>query len=184
MLPRIPLVESKEDFWAFSKAGCDLANLHLHYEEIEAFCGLDIKFTGEIKDEYEYFSVEKLKFAAKDKKDTIIFNRHITVSGIPLKAYDYVVNGRSAIEWLFDRYQVTVDKASGIKNDCNDWSREHKNPRYIYNLLLSIINVSLKTVDIVNALPKVEFGGGEEIKELKFTEHDADFGTLKVAEKD
>lgn len=77
-----------------------------------------------------------------------------------------------------------MDKASGIKNDCNDWSREHKNPRYIYNLLLSIISVSLKTVDIVNALPKVEFGGGEEIKELKFTEHDADFGTLKVAEKD
>ena len=59
MLPRIPLVESKEDFWAFSKAGRNLANLHLHYEEEEAASGLDIKFTGEIKDEYEYFSVEK-----------------------------------------------------------------------------------------------------------------------------
>ncbi len=180
MLPRIPLVESKEDFWAFSKAGRDLANLHLHYEEVEAATGLDIKFTGEIKNEYEYFSVEKLKFAAKDKKDTIIFNRHITVSGIPLKAYDYVVNGKSAIEWLFDRYQVTVDKASGIKNDCNDWSREHKNPRYIYNLLLSIISVSLKTVDIVNALPKVEFGG-EKKKDVKYPDFDGKFGLLSAA---
>ena len=181
MLPRIPLVEKKEDFWAFSRAGRDLANLHLHYEEEEPFTGLDIKFAGEIKDEYEYFSVEKMRFAAKDKKDTIIFNRNITIAGVPQKAYEYVVNGRSAIEWLFDRYQVTVDKASLIKNDCNDWSREHKNPRYIYNLLLSIINVSLKTVDIVNSLPKVEFGG-EEKKEVKFPDFTGDEGALKVAE--
>ncbi len=181
MLPRIPLVESKEDFWAFSRAGRDLANLHLHYEEEEQFTDLDINFAGEIKDEYEYFSVEKMRFASKDKKDTIIFNRNITIAGVPQKACDYVVNGRSAIEWLFDRYQVTVDKASLIKNDCNDWSREHKNPRYIFNLLLSIINVSLKTVDIVNALPKVEFGG-EEKKEVKFPDFTGEEGVLKVAE--
>ncbi len=181
MLPRIPLVEKKEDFWAFSRAGRDLANLHLHYEEEEPFTGLDINFAGEIKDEYEYFSVEKMRFASKDKKDTIIFNRNITIAGVPQKACEYVVNGRSAIEWLFDRYQVTVDKASLIKNDCNDWSREHKNPRYIFNLLLSIINVSLKTVDIVKALPKVEFGG-EEKKEVKFPDFTGEEGVLKVAE--
>lgn len=186
MLPRIPLLDKKEEFWAFSKAGRALSELHLHYEQAEAAQGLDIKFSGEIENEYEYFAVEKLRFAAKDKKDTIIYNSHITISNIPLKAYEYVVNGRSAIEWLFDRYQVTADKASGIRNDCNDWAREHKNPRYIYNLLLSIINVSLKTVDIVNSLPQISFESGQDKKESKdfsYMGMNENFGALKVAEK-
>ncbi len=186
MLPRIPLLDKKEEFWAFSKAGRALAELHLHYEGAETAEGLEIKFSGEMKDEYEYFAVEKLRFAAKDKKDTIIYNSHITISNIPLKAYEYVVNGRSAVEWLFDRYQITVDKASGIKNDCNDWAREHKNPRYIYNLLLSIINIGVKTVDIVNSLPQVSFESCQNetgSKDFSYTSMNEDFGTLKVAEK-
>ena len=70
---------------------------------------------------------------------------------------EYVVNGKSAIEWIMDRYQVTVHKASGIKNDPNDWADEVGNPRYILDLLLSVINVSVKTVEIVESLPKVKF---------------------------
>ena len=57
-----------------------------------------------------------------------------------------------------ERYQVTVDdgkNGSMIKNDPNDWSREHNKPRYILDLLLSVINVSVKTVDIVNGLPQI-----------------------------
>ncbi len=180
MLPRIPLVDKKEDFWAFSKAGRDLADLHLHYETVEPMEGLDVKFTGDMGDEYEYFSVEKLRFPAKDKKDTIIYNNHITISGIPEKAYEYVVNGRSAIEWILDRYQVTVDKDSGIKNDCNDWSKEHKKPRYIFDLLLSIINVSVQTVDIVNSLPKIDFEETAK-KECSYPEQDENYGLLKIA---
>lgn len=76
---------------------------------------------------------------------------------IPLEAYDYVINGKSAIEWVMDRYQVKVDKDSGIKNDPNDWGLEHNNPRYILNLILSLITVSLETVKIINNLPKLEF---------------------------
>jgi predicted helicase len=67
------------------------------------------------------------------------------------------VNGKSAIEWIMERYQVTVHKESGIKNDPNDWSREVEKPSYILDLLLSIINVSVQTVDIVAGLPKVKF---------------------------
>jgi predicted helicase len=67
------------------------------------------------------------------------------------------VNGKSAIEWIMERYQVTIDKKSQIKNDPNDWSKEVGNPRYILDLLLSIINVSVQTVDIVSDLPKIEF---------------------------
>lgn len=180
MLPRIPLVDKKEDFWAFSKSGRALADLHLHYETVDPMEGLDVKFTGDMGDEYEYFSVEKLRFPAKDKKDTIIYNNHITISGIPEKAYEYVVNGRSAIEWILDRYQVTVDKDSGIKNDCNDYSKEHKKPRYIFDLLLSIINVSVQTVDIVNSLPKIDFEETAK-KECSYPEQDENYGLLKIA---
>jgi predicted helicase len=98
-----------------------------------------------------------MRFPAKDQKDTIIYNSSITVSNIPAKAYEYVINGKSAIEWIMERYQITTHKDSGIKNDPNDWSNEVGNERYILDLLLSIINVSTQTVDIVAGLPKVKF---------------------------
>jgi predicted helicase len=101
---------------------------------------------------------EKMRFPAKDRKDTIIYNSQITVENIPAKAYEYVVNGKSAIEWIMERYQITTHKESGITNDPNDWALEHGKPRYILDLLLSIINVNCQTVDIVAGLPKVEFG--------------------------
>jgi predicted helicase len=152
MLPRLPLLEDVKDFWAFSKAGRKLAELHLNYESVVPFEGVEI--TGA---ESEIYTVEKMRFPAKGQKDTIIYNSKITISNIPEKAYEYVVNGKSAIEWIMERYQVTVHKESGIKNDPNDWASETSKPRYILDLLLSIINVSVQTVDIVNNLPKVKF---------------------------
>lgn len=152
MLPRLPLVESVKDFWAFSKAGRRLAELHLNYEAVVPYP--DAKVTG---DDGKFYTVDKLRFPKKDQKDTIIYNSKITVTNIPAKAYGYVVNGKSAIEWIMERYQVKTNEDSGITNDPNDWSTEHNQPRYILDLLLSIINVSVQTVDIVNALPKVKF---------------------------
>jgi len=152
-LPRLPLVEEVKDFWAFSKAGRQLAELHLNYETVAAYP--DVTVTG---DDGKGYSVEKMRFPKKDQKDTIHYNGKITVSNIPTKAYEYVVNGKSAIEWIMERYQVTTHKESGITNDPNDWAKEVGNPRYILDLLLSIVNVSVQTVDIVNGLPKVDFG--------------------------
>ena len=153
-LPRIPLVEVPADFWAFSKAGRALAELHLNYETVPAYP--DAKVIGA---ETEEFRVEKLTFGKKDKKadkSVLVYNSDIRIENIPLEAYDYVVNGRSAIEWIMDRYQVKTDKASGIINDPNDWGMEHNNPRYILDLILSIITVSIETMKIVNSLPKLE----------------------------
>ena len=103
------------------------------------------------------FKVQKMRFPKKGQQDTIIYNSKIVVSNIPEKAYEYVVNGKSAIEWIMERYQVSTDKKSGIKNDPNDWAEEVGNPRYILDLLLSIINVSVQTVEIVEGLPKLDF---------------------------
>jgi predicted helicase len=153
MLPRIPLVDSINDFWAFSKAGRALADLHINYESIAPYP--DCIVTGA---ESSFFTVEKMRFPKKGQKDTINYNSKITISNIPEKAYEYVVNGKSAIEWIMERYQITTHKDSGITNNPNDWSEEVGNPRYILDLLLSIINVSVQTVDIVKGLPKVKFG--------------------------
>jgi predicted helicase len=152
MLPRLPLVEDVKDFWAFSRAGRKLAELHINYETVAPFKGVKVSGTDS-----DFFTVEKMRFPKKDQKDTIHYNSKITISNIPSKAYEYVVNGKSAIEWIMERYQITTHKESGIKNDPNDWAKEVSNPRYILDLLLSIINVSVQTVQIVEGLPKVKF---------------------------
>jgi predicted helicase len=63
---------------------------------------------------------------------------------------------RSAIDWLIERWQVTTDKASGIVNDPNDWSREVGEPRYILDLLARVVTVSVETMKIVDSLPPLE----------------------------
>lgn len=160
-LPRIPIVEKIEDFMAFYKAGKQLADLHLNYESVAASPDVVVHITSAQRaeqDDYSYFRVDpKMRFKSKEDKSVIIYNGNIRLENIPKKAYDYVVNGKSAIEWIVERYCVSTDKKSLIKNDANDWGREHGKPRYILDLLLSVINVSVQTVDIVNSLPKLNF---------------------------
>ena len=152
MLPRLPLVDAPKDFWKFSKAGRVLADLHINYESVAPYEVVEV-----VGAESKHFTVSKMRFPKKDTKHTILYNGKITIKNIPKKAYEYVVNGKSAIEWIMERYQVKTDNKSGITNNPNDWSKEHDNPSYIFDLLLSIINVSVQTVDIVEGLPKLEF---------------------------
>ena len=157
-LPKIPLVEKAEDFKTFSDAGRDLAELHLNYETGAPCPGVTVDGDNRIiDDEYRFYSVNKMRFPAKDQKETIIYNDNITIRNIPLEAYEYVVNGWSAIKWVMENYQDYTDKDSQIRNDPNDWSREHEKPRYILDLLLSVINLSVKTMEIVKTLPKLTF---------------------------
>jgi Predicted helicase len=147
MLPRIPYCE---DFWAFSKAGRDLAYWHLNYETIEPY---DVTEWKELYLDAEDYRVEKMVFG-KNKdgvdKTTIIYNSKLTLSQIPLETYDYIVNGKSALDWVMERYKFTKDKDSGITNNPNDWSDD---PRYIVDLVKRIVRVSLETVRIVKSLP-------------------------------
>ena len=115
------------------------------------------RFASELlSDPAKDFLVQKITFGRKDKqvdKTTIHYNARIALTGIPLEAYDYAVNGKPALEWIMERYQITVDKDSGLRNDPNDWAREHNQPRYILDLLKRIVRVSLETMKIVNTLP-------------------------------
>ncbi|EME7101799.1 DEAD/DEAH box helicase [Enterococcus faecium] len=145
-LPRIPKVKSKEKYVDIGKK---LADLHLNYEDVPAYDNVNIVF----KSDKPTFKVKKMKHPKRGQLDTIIFNEDIMITDIPERAYEYVVNGKPAIEWIIDQYQVKKDKKSGIVDDPNEFS---DNPKYIFNLLLSIINVSMQTMDLVESLPPLE----------------------------
>ncbi|EME7154907.1 DEAD/DEAH box helicase [Enterococcus faecium] len=145
-IPRIPKVKEKEKY---VEIGEKLADLHLNYEDVPAYDGVSIVF----KSDNPSFKVKKMKHPKRGQLDTIIFNEDIVITDIPERAYEYVVNGKPAIEWIIDQYQVKKDKKSGIVDDPNEFS---DNPKYIFNLLLSIINVSMQTMDLVESLPPLE----------------------------
>jgi predicted helicase len=163
MLPRIPLVNEVPTFRAISKAGRELAELHLNYETQPEPENILVNGENMIGNDYR---VSKMVFGKKKDAETgkmvndpsvIIYNHQITIENIPSRAYDYIVNGKSAIEWVMEWYSISEDKKTGIVNDPNKWAEETNNERYILTLLLSIINVSCKTVDIVSKLPKLTF---------------------------
>ncbi|MBJ2199973.1 DEAD/DEAH box helicase [Pseudomonas carnis] len=153
-LPRIPAVKKAADFWAFSKAGRTLAELHLDYETVEPY-PLTIEAKAPLTN--ADYHVEKMKFAKKGDKSTVIYNQRITLKGIPEAAWDYVVNGKAALEWVMERQAVRTDKASGIVNDANDWAVETMgNPKYPLELFQRVVTVSQRTQDIVNGLPALD----------------------------
>ncbi|UXM92515.1 DEAD/DEAH box helicase [Paenarthrobacter sp. JL.01a] len=159
MLPRIPQVPGEDRFRAFVDAGKALSVLHIGYESLEPYA-LDEVLTGLTvqQDEYDRYAVKKMKYAGKPgswDKTRIIYNSQITLEGVPEDAHRYMLGSRSAIDWVLERYQVKIDKASGIVNDPNDWSYEHGQPRYIIDLIGRIVTLSLETNRIVDALPEL-----------------------------
>ncbi len=111
-------------------------------------------------------SVEKMRFPSKEDKSKILFNSQIVLENTPAVAYEYQVNGKSAIEWVMEGYAITTHKDSGIKNDPNDWANEVGNPRYILDLLLSVIRLSVETVEIVRGLPGSGFDELELVRPI------------------
>jgi hypothetical protein len=202
-LPRIPCVKKAADFWAFSKAGRDLAELHIGYEKVDMYpvtidgptraqqaaplreshshessvqktslrespsvrADVGAPLAAPIGDR-QIFRVEKIRYAkikvngkSVDDKTTLIYNEHITLKDIPLEAYEYVVNGKSALDWIVERQCVKTDKDSGIVNDANAWAVETMgNAKYPLELFMRVITVSLETMKIVKELPGLTIG--------------------------
>ncbi len=143
---RIPTLEK---FPKYVDIGRQLADLHLNYETPvdTSELGIDILIT---KEDYAVSKMCFKKYGKENDKSTLIFNNYIAISNIPERAYEYVVNGRSAIEWIMESYRVKTDRDSGITDDPNTYGDE----KYIFNLLLSVISVSLKTLDLIDAMPE------------------------------
>ena len=159
-LPRIPRVKSIRDFRVFRDAGKQLGELHLGYETVEPYPA-DIDTGGKLltMPAEEAYRVTKMRHPGSGKnkdRSTVIYNGHITVRNIPEAAWDYVVNGKPALQWVMERQCVKTDKASSIVSDANRYAIETVgDPRYPLDLLLRVVTVSLETMKIVRALPKL-----------------------------
>lgn len=153
-LPRIPMVEG---FAVFVDAGRSLFALHADYESVEPFPLVEevAEDQGVQASPQLLYRVQKMTLV-KPERSKIIYNSHVTLTGIPADAYRYMLGPRSAIEWLVDRYQVKTDKDSGIVNDPNDWATEVDDPRYIVDLVKRVVRVSVETMKIVDSLPPLD----------------------------
>ncbi len=164
-LPRIPCVKTADDFWKFVTAGRELGHLHVNYETVEpypvTFKKGNPKLT-DISNPEKFYYVTEMKFAKiknskENDKSTVIYNSNITITDIPKEAYEYIVNGKPALEWVMERQCVKTDKKSGIVNDANRYAVETVgNPAYPLELFQRVITVSLETMKIVKNLPKLE----------------------------
>jgi predicted helicase len=168
-LPRIPAVRTFADFVAFRDAGRRLGELHVNFESAEPYLvtfkeGDHLLINEAQDDPVKFYRVKKMEFGGKGKekdKSTVIYNENITMQNVPLEAYEYVVNGKPALEWVMDRQMIKPpDKASGIINDANDYANETMgDPRYPLDLFRRVITVSLETMRIVNRLPVLDIEG-------------------------
>jgi predicted helicase len=162
-LPRIPVVKGVESFRAFAEAGRRLADLHVGYEGVDPYpvsiAQGDLRLAN-IDDPESFYRVEQMRFAGKRPKldkTTVVYNANITMTGIPLEAYEYVVSGKPALEWVMERQCVRTDKASGIVNDANRYAVETVgDPAYPLLLFQRVITVSLETMKIVRSLPSLD----------------------------
>ena len=197
VLPRLPFLKEKiKNFWDFSRIGKELAELHLNYEDAKEYALTEEK--SEKTESENYYKVEKMRFsktknikksgaqnkAGRESQDRskIIYNPFITLTDIPEEAYQYQVNGKSAIEWVMERYQIKTNKDSGILNDPNQYSPTPKNPtqdnfeldskpdptqdnfeldskpdpKYILSLLKKVITVSVQSVRLIEKLPPLD----------------------------
>ena len=168
-LPRIPAVARADDFMAFAQAGRVLGDLHVNYEQAPLPDGVLVngKPFGANGLADEDFRVAKMRFAPARRgedldRSKVIYNHQITVAGIPDEAYAYSVNGKSPVEWVMDRQQVTIDTRRGslIKNDPNRYAQETvKDAAYPLKLLLRAVTVGVETAKIVAGLPIMKLRG-------------------------
>lgn len=140
---RVPMLAHFNDYAHIGRA---LAELHINYEAPASAESVGVTVDKQKED----YTVTQMRFGKGKDKSIIEYNPYITIRDIPAAAYDYIVNGKSAIEWIVEQYAVTTDKASGIVNDPNTYA----GGKYVFDLLLSIISVSLKTQELIAQLPE------------------------------
>ncbi len=149
-LPKIPLVEDYAIFEKISKAGRDLAELHLHFEPEPK--------ENAIEADYEKNYVKKVE-ESKDKRELLFFDRGNNIFErlpIPEEVEKWQIDGSTCTWWIEKMYKVTTDPKTGRINDPNDYAREYGNPRYIFELAKNVINIAVRTVAILDELNKIE----------------------------
>ena len=145
VLARVPFVR---EFRLFESFGRKLADLHVNYERVEKW-PVSLVWTGESHD----CTITKMKALRED--NAIRYNERLVIGNIPESAWRYIVNGRSALDWIIERYQDSTDKASGIRNNCNNWGLEHGDSSYVIDLIARVTRVSVESVKIFESMPEL-----------------------------
>ena len=147
-LARVPFVDCMDRFREFSDAGRELGRLHVGYESVDEW---PVVYEGD----RTCIEVKKMRVLNRNDERVIRVNDSLVVSRIPSEAWRYVVNGRSALEWIVERYRDDVDSKSGLRNDCNAWGIEHREPEYILKLIAKVARVSVESVRIIEEMPEL-----------------------------
>ena len=153
--PRVPLLQ---DFWIHAQLGQDLLDLHLNYDKLECSDSVIIDIRGTNVPPSELYQVNKIRFGGGSKKDrdrTVLeLNDHITISNIDPLVSKYLVHGKTPLDWFVDQYAYAVDKDTSIVSDPNKYSED---PKYVFGLALSLIEMSRRSQEILDNYPKFEF---------------------------
>jgi predicted helicase len=153
--PRVPFVS---DFWIFAKEGKELFKLHSSYEDLPLSSDVKIEIKNSQINESDLYKVDKMSFikysdgSLRKDKTKLRFNEFIQFEDIPAAVDNFKTNGRSPLEWLVDQYNYHVDKDTNIVNDPNQFNSDHK---YIFNLILKLIHLSVESQRIITSLPKL-----------------------------
>lgn len=160
MLPHIPRAAG---FHTYASVGRELADLHVNYERVEPYPSVQEEASLHAPaDPWERYRIgeRKMRFPKLGRRDKdftrLEYNDYVTLTGIPAEAQGYSISGRSPLEWIIDRYHVKTDKASGIVNDPNDFLREQGRPDAVVNLIKRLVTVSMRTQELLAALPPLE----------------------------
>jgi predicted helicase len=143
--PRIPFVG---DFWSFSKTGETLIKLHAEFDTQKEYPKLLVG--NKLK---KMSKVSKMRFADKDKKDSIIVNENLTISGIPPEAHLFKVNNRSTLEWFVSQFEYVVDKDTTLVSDPNEYSESED---FVLQMIGKLVHVAVETDILLKKLPPLK----------------------------
>ena len=152
-LPRIPL-PTRDSYMQFAQAGKSLAELHLGYSDCSEWPLEVINTTSDATLRPDHFKLgtRPMRFADKKERTTLLINENVQLGGIPPRAHDYVVNGKTPLDWFIYYYKIKTDKRSGIVNDANGWFDD---PRDLVTAIRRVVHVSVETMRIVASLPQL-----------------------------
>jgi predicted helicase len=122
-------------------------DLHLNFETASLFK------LEEVEVDAKEFPKPKLKI---NKDKTIIeLDENTELRGIPIRAFDYKLGNRSAIEWVLDQHKEKKSTDFTIENKFNVYRFKDYKEKVI-EILKRVCSISIETVTIVDSMPETE----------------------------
>ena len=140
--PRLPFYENFRQWAAWGK---ELMYLHINYESAKPFKlkRIDVQTN----------STPRSKLRADKVGGTIEIDSETVLQGVPPSAWEYKLGNRSALEWVLDQYKEKKPSDPTIAEKFNTY-RLADYKEAVIDLLKRVCTVSVKTMEIINQMPK------------------------------